>query len=191
MKRLALIWFALAAFPAQGNELPDVQTCLNSHVARYEWLLDMHKGTPVEEIPGGIWHVEHVSNCGTIGIVRCDMAEDLEDRIACQIELAEELDGLTDKVKADLPDPETIEGNHWPERLYAISHALAHGTSAGADCANQAELVEVWCEANNASNRLRTTMLAWEVGRYLGQTPDAIEAGWAGPPPIIRPRARP
>lgn len=191
MRAAAFITALLTASAAQAEQLPDVQTCLNTHVGRYEWLLDMHSGTPVEEIPGGIWHVGQVSNCGTIGIVRCDLADDLEERMVCQKDLAVELDSLAASVKQSLSDPADITGSSWPERLYSVSHALAHGISAGEDCAGQAELMTVWCEANMASNRLRNAMLAWEIGRYLNVTPDAVEAGWAGPPPVIRPRGRP
>jgi hypothetical protein len=191
VKHLALIPALLLPAVAQAEDLPDLQTCLNTHVGRYEWLLQMHQSTPVEEIPGGVWHVEQVSNCGTIGIVRCDLSADLDDRVDCQKHLTQDLDGLTSRVKEGLTDPATVTGDSWPERLYVISHALAQGSSAGPDCAGQEVLMQVWCEANQATNRLRNAMLAWEVGRYLDLSPDAIEAGWAGPPPAIRPQGRP
>ncbi|WP_407492639.1 hypothetical protein [Pseudooceanicola sp. MF1-13] len=191
MIRLPLIALALCPVNVAAEALPDVQTCLNIHVGRYEWLLDIHADTPVEYIPGGIWHVEQVLNCGTIGIVRCDLAEDLQQRVACQKDLRADLDDLTASVKRGLTDPAEVTGEGWPERLYSVSHALAHGSSAGPDCANDTEVMQVWCEANQATNRLRNAMLAWEVGRYLDITPDAIEAGWAAPPPPIRPRQRP
>ncbi|WP_375173532.1 hypothetical protein [Pseudooceanicola sp.] len=188
MKRLLSILAILGAAEARAEYIPDLQTCLNAHVGRYEWLLDIHADTPVDEIPGGIWHPGNVHYCGTLGIVRCDRSD---DPVACQIDLAERQDRITAAVKRDLPPPAELEGNDWPVRLYEAAHALAHGTSAGPDCAGQPDLFEAWCEANAASHRLRLSVMAWEVARYLGAAPKATEAGWAGPPPVLRPRVRP
>lgn len=186
--RTLLAFLLLAAPPAWAEELPDVQSCLDAYVDRYEWLLDIHADTPIEEVEGGIWHVEDVSYCGTLGIVRCDRSD---DPIACQIALADTQDEITAKVKEDLPAPADVAGDGWPKRLYEAAYALAHGSSAGPDCVGQPERFKVWCEANYASNRLRNAVHAWEVARYLGAAPSAIDAGWAGPPPPVMPRARP
>ena len=185
----ALVALALLTAPvARADYLPDIQTCLNAHVGRYEWLLDIHAGTPAEDVPGGLWHMGNMGYCGTLGIVRCDRSD---DPVACQIELAQTQDAIAAVVKRDLPDPEAVGGTDWPVRLYAAVHALAHGVSAGPDCADQPDLINAWCEANAANGRLRMSVMAWEVARYLGAAPGAIEAGWAGPAPVLRPRVRP
>jgi len=187
MKRLFCAFALICATGAQAEEIPEIETCLNAHVWRYEWLLQIHEGTPVGDILGGIWHMQNVAHCATLGIVRCDRSD---DPIACQIDLADRQDAITAAVKQDLPEPAQLDGDDWPRRLYSIAHALAHGTSAGPDCAGQPELIAAWCEANNAGNRLRLAVLSWEVARYLGAAPAATDAAWVGPPPVLRPRAR-
>jgi len=195
MRRIAgcfALWLMAGGAPhmALADELPELQTCINGYVDTYEWLLEVHADTPVEEIEGGIWHVENVTYCGTLGIVRCDRSD---NPIDCQIALRGEQDRLADTIRADLPDPGAVgeDRDSWPVRLYEAAHALAHGSSAGPDCAGSPRRMEVWCEARQASNRLRNAMHAWEIARYFGAVPPATKAGWAGPPAPERPRPRP
>ena len=51
--------------------------------------------------------------------------------------------------------------------------------------------MQAWCEAREANSRLRSAVLAWQVARFLGVADPAVEAGWAKPPPPVRPHARP
>ena len=74
--------------------------------------------------------------------------------------------------------------------FYARLHALAHGRSAGADCAGHDEQMTAWCAAREANRRLQNAVLAWQLARFMGAAPDAVTAGWADQPPPLRPRAR-
>ncbi|MBV7409435.1 hypothetical protein [Maritimibacter sp. DP1N21-5] len=175
------------ATPATGQDLPDLQTCLNSYVDDYEWLLEVHADDVLEDIEGGIWHVEEVPNCVTMAIMICDAAE---ASYACQRDLADEERALAEAIRAGLPDPDR-GGDGWAKRLYAATYDLAHGISAGDDCAGTEDPMTSWCLAREEGNRLRDAVSAWQVARYLDLVPPATEAGWAGPPPPLRPLPRP
>lgn len=69
MRALSIVFVAafMALFTpavAAAEDLPDVQTCLNDYVETYEWLLEVHADTPLEDVEGGLWHVEDVKYCG-------------------------------------------------------------------------------------------------------------------------------
>jgi hypothetical protein len=87
--------------------------------------------------------------------------------------------------------PQPARASGFAETLYAQVWHLARGSSAGPDCAGMDPQLEAWCEAREANNRLRPTVLLWQVARYLDSVPPAIETGWANPPPPTRPRMRP
>ncbi|MGH1368807.1 MAG: hypothetical protein ACRBCL_09330 [Maritimibacter sp.] len=171
---------------AQG-ELPALPTCIDRHMAKYDWMLEVHAATPLDDVMGGLWHAQEVTYCGTLGIVRCDRSD---APLPCQEALRAEQDALAQTVRAGLPDPADLEATTRAEHLYEAVYALAHGRSAGADCAGADEVVRVWCEAREASFRLRDAVLAWQVAQFLGRVPRAVEAGWAKAPPPVRPRAR-
>lgn len=175
---------------AQDAALPDFQTCMDIELAHFEQRLSMHAEVPLEDVAGGLWQVTDTYYCGTVGIVRCDRSD---RRVACQEELEAEQDEMAEAVRAGLPDPDSVgaQDEGWAGRLYRQAHALALGSSAGPDCAGNDELMEAWCAAREANTRLRSAILAWQVGRYLGITESAVDAGWANPPPPVRPRPRP
>jgi hypothetical protein len=170
--------------------LPDFATCMDLTVARFERELGRVVSLPQQDRDFDIGDVRGVDFCGTVGIVRCDRTD---DPIPCQHDLRSDQDALRERVMADLPQPQSppSQDASWPERLYAQVWVLARGTSAGPDCAGMDAQLEAWCEAREANSRLRTTVLAWQVARYLGTVPTAIETGWARVPPPTRPKARP
>lgn len=183
-----------AAHTGTGT-LPDLEDCLARNLDRYEWLMEVHADQPLEAIEGGIWFVEDVKHCGTLGIVRCDLSA---APVPCQHGLAARLDALAAEVRATLPAPEAVRNDPgeggpdgWAMRLYESSHALAGGRSAGSDCAGASRVMAAWCAAHEAGNRLRDAIMAWQVARYMGEVPDAVTAGWARRPPPVHPRPRP
>lgn len=169
--------------------LPDFETCMDIEIARYEQKLarlQEQAGTEREFDIAGVSGVEY---CGTVGIVRCDRSG---DPVGCQKTLVQTQDTLRMAVLGQLPAPGDGAGrNRFAEQLYARSWALAHGVSSGPDCAGAGPLMSAWCEAREANGRLRQAVLAWQAARYLGRAATAIEAGWASPPPPVRPRMRP
>ncbi len=182
------LWTSAAAVWAQPEPLPDFSTCMDMAVADFEQDLSRLRARPEDAQDFDIGDVRGVDFCATVGIVRCDRSE---EPLTCQVALTVEQDALKVTVLALLPDPETVTGEGFAQLLYPQVWALAHGTSAGPDCAGQEPAMHTWCEAREANNRLRNTVLAWQVARYLGVAEPAIEAGWAKPPPPVRPRARP
>jgi len=175
---------------AGEESLPDFETCMNSEVARYERALSALKARQVEKPLLDIAGVGGVEFCGTVGIVRCDRSE---DRIGCQRDLAAVQDSLRSVVLQNLqaPSDPVEDRTGFADRLYRRVLALAHGRSAGPDCAGADTLHEVWCEARQANARLRLAVLAWQVARFLDRAAPAVAAGWAEAAAPIRPKARP
>lgn len=184
-----MIWgSAAAAVWAQPDPLPDFATCMDMTVARYEQDLRRLRARPEEARDFDIGDVRGVDFCGTVGIVRCDRSE---DPLPCQRRLSAEQDALKDRVLTLLPAPDTVPGAGFAHALYPQVWELAQGRSAGPDCAGQEPAMQAWCEAREANSRLRSAVLAWQVARFLGVADPAVEAGWAKPPPPVRPHARP
>lgn len=182
---------ALAQGEVRGEDLPAFQTCIDIEADRYEWNLRLHRARSLEAADFHLWEVLGVEYCGNIAITLCDRSE---DPIACQQALVAEQMALQAAVIRDLPDPETVTAppeSPLPKELYARAHALAQGISAGPDCDGAEEPIRTWCEAREANNRLQDAVLAWQIARYLGVARTARAAGWAHPPPPVRPRTRP
>lgn len=173
---------------AQTWPLPDFQTCIDIVTDTYEWRLSTIRATPLDELDNVLWQMRGTYYCGSVGIVLCDLSD---APLSCQRDFAAEQAALTAQVLTSLDAPEEVAEPGFAHLLYASSYALAHGSSAGPDCAGAGEVMAAWCEAREANNQLQVAMLAWQVGRYLGKARPAIEAGWANQPPPVRPRARP
>lgn len=186
----AMLALAATGLRAEPEPLPDFQTCMDIFVDQYEHRLTVNRGIDIDAVMGGLWDVTGVDYCGGVGVVNCDRSG---DTIPCQRDLAAEQDAMTDAVRGDLPEPETLEGDAttWPRELYAQTYALAGGTSAGPDCDGMPDLMAAWCGANEANNRLQIAVLAWEIARWLDVAPPALESGWANRPPAVRPKPRP
>lgn len=186
MRSLFALVIMAGAVTAQEADLPPFKHCMDREAERYEWRLDIHQGRDLDAADFDLWHVRGVEYCGNIGVTRCDRTG---DPIPCQQALIAEQDALRDKVVAGLPAPS--DRDDLPGQLYARVHALAHGRSAGPDCAGAPELLATWCAAREANLRLQNAVLAWQVGRYLDVTEPALVAGWADPALPLRPRGRP
>lgn len=184
-----LLCLASGAALAQADPLPDFQTCMDIDVGRFEWRLQTHSSQPAEVDEAGPWDVAGVYYCGSVGIVGCDRSG---APVPCQHDLARDQDAMTAAVLGTLPAPEALgAGEGYPAALYRQVFALAHGRSAGPDCAGANKVMEAWCEAREASSRLQTAVLSWQVARYLDAAPTGVAAGWVNPPPRVRPRPRP
>ncbi|MCT4555835.1 MAG: hypothetical protein N4A53_14195 [Pelagimonas sp.] len=180
----------LLAHPALADtDLPDFATCIDREIARYERELTHHRTTPDAQ-KFEVGDVRGVDYCGSVGITLCDRSA---NPVGCQHAFRGRQDRLNDTIRATLPTPDSLTGvnGQWSDTLYPLTHALAFGSSAGADCAGDTEVMEAWCAAREANRRLSTSILAWQLARFLDATPDAITAGWARPVPPTRPRARP
>lgn len=175
---------------AQDVALPAFQTCIDIEADRYEWALAVHRTRSLEAADFHLWEVLGVEYCGNIAITLCDRSD---DPIACQQALVAEQMALQAAVIRDLPVPETVDAPEppLPQALYERAYALAQGISAGPDCEGADDPIRTWCEAREANNRLQDAVLAWQVARYLGVAKTARAAGWAHPPPPVRPRTRP
>lgn len=188
----ALLFLALftadAALAQDQPPIPDFQTCMDVYMDRYEQKLIVNRSIDIDAVEGGLWDVGQVYTCGGGGIVLCDRSD---APLPCQRDLADEQDAMTGAVLADLPPAGAVDGKAWVEALYDKTYLLANGTSAGPDCDGMPEIMEVWCGANEANNRLRIAVLAWQIARWAGEVPSAVERGWARRPPAIRPRPRP
>lgn len=174
---------------SEQNPLPEFGTCMNIEIAQYERALGQLRNRAVAKQIFDIGRVDGVEFCGTIGIVRCDRSD---TPLPCQNVLTQTQEALRAQVLMQLPPPPDGDSSKaFPGDLYAQLLALAHGISAGPDCAGTNEVLRVWCETREANGRLRLAVQAWQIARYLDQVVPAIEAGWASPPPPLRPRARP
>lgn len=179
---------ALAQTDPEPEPLPEFATCMAIAVARFEQDLARLRERPETEREFDIGDMRETEFCGTIGIVRCDRSEAPLD---CQRALTAEQEALKRAVLASLPAPETVADTSLAGQVLRRAFALSEGTSAGPDCDGQAEPLQVWCETREANGSLRTAILAWQAARYLDLAEPATVAGWAGPPPPTRPRARP
>ncbi len=174
---------------ATGEARPEFATCIDTQVAYFERDYPPMTQTGGEAgFQNGLF--DWVDYCGMVGIIDCDYAE---DPLECQRTLRADLDGMRNDILAGLPAPTSVTGRagEWSDELYPRVWALANGFSAGEDCAGTQDAFGVWCEAREATGRLKLAILAWQIARYLNAAEPAVVAGWAAPPPPMRPRARP
>lgn len=186
----AALWPALAL--ADEAPLPDFETCLRGEILRYEQAVDAFAPTPAETAGYPLADVSGIEFCGTIGIVICDRSE---EPLGCQKALAVEQDIWRARVLSELPKPADSESAEaekpFSEILYEQLFHLAHGMSAGQDCAGHSPRMEMWCRARHANGRLRAAVIAWQVARHQDMVSPAFESGWIAAPDPVRPLARP
>lgn len=178
MTRGALVLGGLLAAtgaPAQERAaLPDFATCFAQAIAHFE--MEFAR-TGVADTVGDFTLVtrDRVEFCGTLGIVACDRGAAPQD---CQLALAEDQLALRDRVLASLPAPEAVEEPAILPDLYPTLWDVAHGVSAGDDCAGAEEPVASWCVTHEARLKLGEAVALWQVARLQGAVGAAAELGW-------------
>ncbi len=183
--------FGVGIAAASEEPLPDFATCMAAEIKRYEQALQVFEPSEAQVAGFPLADVGGVEFCGTVGIVICDRSE---TPLGCQRALAVEQDILRARVLDQLPEPTVEDGaksKDFAAQLYQTTWALAHGMSAGQDCAGTEPRLEMWCRAREANGRLRAAVMAWRVARHLGTVPAAVEAGWIAQARPTRPRLRP
>lgn len=183
------VWCLMFSVTFAQADIPDYPTCMARAVGQFEVNLAEARGSasnPNFELVSR----DAVEYCGTLAVVGCDRAA---EPLACQDELAEAQDTLREAILATVPDPADVAGLDpiWSDGLYPQLHAVAHGTSAGPDCAGADDAYVAWCITRQASLKVSEAIMVWQVARLLGAAPSGVEAGWVGPPPPPRPVQRP
>jgi len=171
------------------EDLPDYATCIAIEVAHFERALARSRYAG-RDLDFEIVTRDGIDYCGAVGIVRCDRSE---DPLPCQAELAQAQRALRAEVLASVPAPEMVAGADpiWADGLYPVLHAVAHGSSAGPDCAGADQAYAQWCETRQASLKVAEAVMLWQAARVLGVADSAVEAGWAEVPPPVPPVQRP
>ncbi len=171
----------------EEETLPEFAACMADEMARFEQVLDTYALSEAQAAGHPHIDIGGVEFCGTVGIVICDRSDNTQ---GCQRALAVTQDILRAHVLHHLPEPGDEEPELFAERLYHVTHALAHDASAGPDCTGYVPQLETWCLAREANGRLRSAVMAWQVARNLGLSEPAAQAGWIDEPSLTRPRAR-
>ena len=112
----------------------DFDQCIASEMARFERSLPRSSPEAPDIHPAQ--HAGASAFCGGAGIQHCDFQE---DRIGCQDALTARQDAMTAAVLGSLPQTVDVPPSHWSENLYPLLQALAHGSSAGDDCAGNGD----------------------------------------------------
>ncbi len=89
-----------------------------------------------------------------------------DNSLICQRRLRAAFEGLGEDVRAVLPDPDGVEGVLAP--LYGQVWALAHGATAGDDCAGWDYRRGLWCDSFQAVLKVEEAVHAWQVARLMG-----------------------
>lgn len=187
---LAMLTSGPAGAQEEPAPLPDYATCMSEAIWHFEMEF-ARAGVADEDADFALLTRRKAEFCGTLGIVRCDRGA---APFACQAALAEEQLALHAAILTTLPAPEVAAeagDTIWARGLYPTLWGVAHGISAGPDCAGASEAMEAWCVTREASLKVTEAVLLWQLGRLLGVTGPAVEAGWIDPPPPPRPVPRP
>lgn len=198
---LAALALSLSAAPASAVEgeadgaLAGYEVCMARAVAHFETALARQEGAAARARLALVTQ-DRAEFCGTEAVAACD---GLADPGACQLALAERQSALRAELLATLPEPsEVVEGRageadapRLEDALYPRLWAVAHGRSAGEDCAGSEGLMAAWCTTRQANVKLGEAILLWQVARAFGAAEGAVETGWIGPPPPVRPVQRP
>ena len=178
----------LAAPLAAQQAVPDFGPCRDGAVERLERELRRHLESPfAEQVPTA--DMAGIAYCADVAIFICDQGDAVD---TCHNALTEVQQGLRADLLASLPAPQVVAGRRgmWSDTLYPRMVDLAHGHSAGPDCAGVAVGDGPRCAVRAANRQVQIALRAWVLARYLGAVPSAVEAGWANPAAPTRPRAR-
>ena len=179
------VLLALCALPLSSEErapLPDFKTCNDAGIARFELDLKRAKSAHYQGLADPV-DAAQVDVCGVNGIIQCDRGD---APLPCQHALATRQEALRMAILESLPAANSEPTN----QLYPSVLALAHGSSAGDDCAGSTPVMEAWCEAREATRRVEMAVLAYQLAREEGAMEPAFELGWAQEPQPVRPKAR-
>jgi len=190
MRFLVAITGLLVAMPAVAEEaLPDYPTCIAIEVAQFEQALARSRAAG-RGVDLQIVDRDDIDYCGSVGVALCDRSE---APLPCQADLAEAQRALRGEILSSVPEPAAVAGIDpvWSDGLYPLMHAVAHGSSAGPDCAGADAVYAHWCETWQASNKVGEAVMLWQLARVLGVAEGAVEAGWAQVPPPPMPVQRP
>jgi hypothetical protein len=184
MRGGVLLALALVAAPA-GAEGFD--TCFSQAIAHFD--MDFARTGPAQTAEDfAIVTRDRVEFCGTLAIVACDRGPDPQ---GCQRGLAADQMALRGRVLASLPSPDAMPPAPVLPGLYPRLWAVAHGSSAGDDCAGADDPVAAWCETHEARLKLAEAVALWQVARLLGAAGPAVDLGWVGAAMPYRPMPRP
>jgi hypothetical protein len=175
MRVISPIALALLTGPvAAETGLPAFPTCFAQAIAHFEMEF-ARAGTAAAVADFDIVTRDRVHHCGTLAIVACDRGEDPQ---ACQRALAEDQTDLRDRVLASLPLPGDVPAAPVLPGLYPTLWDVAHGSSAGPDCAGAEDPVAAWCTTHEARLKLTEAVALWQVARLLGAAGPAADLGW-------------
>lgn len=175
MRGISPIALALFAGPvAAETGLPAFPTCFAQAIAHFEMEF-ARTGTAAVVEDFAIVTRDRVHHCGTLAIVACDRGDDPQ---ACQRALADDQSDLRDRMLASLPAPTDIPASPVLPGLYPTLWAVAHGRSAGDDCAGAEDPVAAWCTTHEARLKLTEAVALWQVARLLGVAGPAADLGW-------------
>lgn len=131
---------------------------------------------------------DRVHHCGSLAIVACDRGAAPQ---SCQRALAADQRALTTRVLDSLPPPAEVPPQDLLPGLYPQLWDVAHGSSAGDDCAGADDPVAAWCETHEARLKLTEAVALWQVARLMGVAGAAVDLGWVSEAMPFRPVARP
>jgi hypothetical protein len=168
-------------------ESPDFPTCFADAIADFEG--EFSRTGPAQRVEDfALVSRDRVHHCGTLAIVACDRGPDPQ---GCQYALAADQQAWRDRVLTSLPAPELALGAPVLPELYGALWTLAHGASAGDDCAGADEVMAAWCAAHQARLRLTQAVTLWQVGRLKGLVGPAADQGWVESAVSLAPLPRP
>jgi hypothetical protein len=75
--------------------------------------------------------------------------------------------------------------------LYPQLWDVAHGISAGDDCAGADDPVAAWCDTHEARLKLTEAVALWQVARLMGVAGAAVDLGWGSEAMPFQPVPRP
>ena len=184
MRARALIALALCAGPAGAEGFAP---CFERAIAHFEMgFARTGVAETVEDF--ALVTRDRVHHCGSLAIVACDRGAAPQ---VCQRALAADQHALTARVLRSLPPPAEVPVPDLLPGLYPQLWDVAHGSSAGDDCAGAEDPVAAWCETHEARLKLTEAVALWQVARLMGVADAAVDLGWVSEAMPFQPVPRP
>lgn len=187
MRGGTLIALALFAGPAWAEGHSGFDTCFAQAIAHFEMAF-ARSGLAETVEDYALVTRDRVHHCGSLAIAACDRGAVPQ---ACQRALAADQRALTARVLASLPAPAEVPAPELLPGLYPQLWDVAHGVSAGDDCAGADDRVAAWCDTHEARLKLTEAVALWQVGRLMGAAGAAVDLGWVSGAMPFRPVERP